>query len=142
MKTPADLLEWRVSRRTFLLSHLILLIGFFIWKPLLVVVGNIARWILDILNLSPSESIQTIFVILFGIIFVALFLIVTFMQLSLTIRRLHDFNKSWWYYLSVLIPYVWALFLLIYCLLMKWTAGENKYGKIAKRPFLKDLFNI
>ncbi len=47
--------------------------------------------------------------------------------IMLSIRRLHDLNKSGWFLLLALIPIVDIIFLL-YIWLMPGTVGSNKYG--------------
>lgn len=47
--------------------------------------------------------------------------------LSVTVRRLHDVNKSGWYYLMGLIPLVGWVFVLI-ALLKESDQGENRFG--------------
>lgn len=47
--------------------------------------------------------------------------------LAVTVRRLHDVNKSGWFFLIVLIPLIGAIWLLVLdC--TEGTLGENKYG--------------
>jgi uncharacterized membrane protein YhaH (DUF805 family) len=47
--------------------------------------------------------------------------------LALTVRRLHDTNKSGWWLLLLLIPLIGAIVLLIFYVLPG-TTGSNKYG--------------
>jgi len=46
----------------------------------------------------------------------------------LIIRRLHDLNKSGWFCLIALVPYINILFS-IYVLFFKGTDGPNQYGE-------------
>lgn len=62
-------------------------------------------WVLSLLTLCPS--------------------------LALTVRRLHDTNRSGWYYFIVLIPIVGAILLLIW-LCKEGTHGANEYGEDPK----------
>jgi len=65
-----------------------------------------------------------------GLVVVALviFSIATFIpNLAVTVRRLHDTDKSGWYLLISLIPYIGAIILLIF-LAMRGTPGTNKFG--------------
>lgn len=48
-------------------------------------------------------------------------------SLAVTVRRLHDTNKSGWNFLISLIPIVGSIWLLI-IMISKGTDGENKYG--------------
>ena len=52
--------------------------------------------------------------------------------LAISIRRLHDIGKSWWWYLIVLIPIIWAIWLLVLLVLSSDCDNKywpNKYGK-------------
>ena len=48
-------------------------------------------------------------------------------NIMLTIRRLHDLDKSGWFYLILMIPYVNFIFAL-YVIFAPGTVGPNKYG--------------
>ncbi len=47
--------------------------------------------------------------------------------LAVSVRRLHDINKSGWMILVVLIPVIGAIWLLV-LYVMEGTPGENQYG--------------
>ena len=47
--------------------------------------------------------------------------------LAVTVRRLHDTNRSGWWILVNLIPYVGGLVLLVLCAFAG-TSGPNRYG--------------
>ena len=48
-------------------------------------------------------------------------------SLAVTVRRLHDTNRSGWWILVNLIPYVGGLVLLVLCAFAG-TSGPNRYG--------------
>ena len=50
-----------------------------------------------------------------------------FLYLSVSIRRLHDIDKSGWWYLLVLIPIIGGL-ILLWWYAQPGTSGTNKYG--------------
>jgi uncharacterized membrane protein YhaH (DUF805 family) len=54
-------------------------------------------------------------------------IIIVFFGISLSIRRLHDLNKTGWLTLIIYIPLVGAFYGL-YLLFSQGTTGENKYG--------------
>lgn len=56
--------------------------------------------------------------------------------LAVTVRRLHDTDKSGWWIFIVLIPVIGAIWLLI-LMMMDGTTGENKYG-----PNPKETSNV
>lgn len=48
-------------------------------------------------------------------------------RFSALVRRLHDVNKSGWFMLIVVLPYIGVL-ILLYFLVKKGTAGPNRFG--------------
>ena len=48
-------------------------------------------------------------------------------SLAVTARRLHDTNRSAWWILVNIIPYVGGLVLVVLCVLSG-TSGPNRYG--------------
>lgn len=52
-----------------------------------------------------------------------------YFMITVGIRRLHDFGKSGWWYLAILIP-IANIVLLISLLFVPGTSGENKYGNL------------
>lgn len=48
--------------------------------------------------------------------------------LGLGVRRLHDINKSGWYYLLILIPLIGVIILFIWSC-TKGTSGTNRFGE-------------
>lgn len=83
-----------------------------------------------------------VFLVLFGIVFLALFLPL----LSVTVRRLHDRDMSGWWYLGVLIlgqvPYLGVLISIGFLVLMalKGTDGPNRFGPDPLKPAGADIF--
>lgn len=61
-----------------------------------------------------------------------LFLLVQLIPtLAVSVRRLHDTNRSGWWYLLVLIPIIGGLILLIF-FCTDGTPGDNRYGPSPK----------
>jgi len=48
--------------------------------------------------------------------------------LALAVKRLHDHNKSGWFYMIVFVPIVGSIWLLALTLFLKGTEGENRFG--------------
>jgi uncharacterized membrane protein YhaH (DUF805 family) len=70
------------------------------------------------LNFSPLP---------YGAIY-ALYILGTLLPgLAITVRRLHDLNKSGWWFLIALIPFVGSIWLLV-LMASEGTRGDNKYG--------------
>lgn len=68
--------------------------------------------------------------ILIGLVtFIALVICIAFLipSIAVTVRRLHDINKSGLWILIGLVPFVGALVLLVFTVL-DGTVGENQYG--------------
>jgi uncharacterized membrane protein YhaH (DUF805 family) len=55
-------------------------------------------------------------------------------SLAVTVRRLHDTNRSGWWVLISLLPLVGALVLFIF-MLLNGTAGANRFGSDPKNKF-------
>lgn len=47
-------------------------------------------------------------------------------SLAITVRRLHDIGKSWWWILISLIPFIWAIWLFILLVLPSKDISGNK----------------
>ena len=62
-----------------------------------------------------------------GVLQIAYNLVLLIPSFSVTIRRLHDINKSGWNLLWMLIPLLGAVYIIILNIL-KGTDGDNKYG--------------
>lgn len=74
----------------------------------------------------------------YGYIYTAYALTILIPQLAVSIRRLHDTNRSGWFMLLALIPFVGAIWLLV-LFATKGTQGENQYGP---DPNEKDRFDF
>lgn len=85
--------------------------------------------------MSPERSLSVLFSSAMGIsaVVLAVFSVIATMVASIciTIRRLHDLDKSGWLCLIFFIPLIGAIFGL-YIMAAKGTDGENKFG--VKRP--------
>lgn len=74
----------------------------------------------------PNPVADMVRVILVWVVMISILLQLPF-GLSLTVRRLHDLNKSGWFYLLTLVPLV-NIFIPFYLLLFPGYTGENIYG--------------
>jgi len=54
-------------------------------------------------------------------------------QLALQVRRFHDQDKSGWFALFNLIPYI-GIFIVLIFMLIEGTQGDNQFGPDPKRP--------
>jgi uncharacterized membrane protein YhaH (DUF805 family) len=64
----------------------------------------------------------------YGPISIIAVLVMLYPAIVVNIKRFHDRNKSGWWVLIVLIPFVGALWLLIECGFLRGTAGQNRFG--------------
>lgn len=78
---------------------------------------------------NGSTGLSTIGLGIYGLVALGTFV----PSLAVGVRRLHDINKSGWYYLIGLIPFIGAIILLVWF----FTDGnrhENNYGEDPKNP--------
>lgn len=75
---------------------------------------------------ATSQNMATLNLIVSGLM-VIISLGLCIPSLAVVVRRLHDINKSGWYYFMGLIPLVGG-FILLYYLLKEGDKGENLYG--------------
>jgi len=74
------------------------------------------------------------------VLLVAVILLVFIPQLSVTVRRLHDLDRSGWWFWPGLVPLVGGLILLVwFC--MKGTEGDNQYGPNPLNPVPLAVFD-
>jgi uncharacterized membrane protein YhaH (DUF805 family) len=57
-----------------------------------------------------------------------LFLLFGLPNIALTIRRFHDLNKSGWWFLWILLPYI-GIFIVLFFMLLQGDINDNQYGK-------------
>jgi len=95
----------------------------FWYFQLAVVAVYIAVIIVAVILGAISSTLGAIIYGLFGIAMLAIII----PSIGLTIRRLHDVDKSGWFILVSLIPLVGGLYLL-YLLITEGTVGQNQYG--------------
>lgn len=81
----------------------------------------IASIVLSMVDLSLFASEQ------YGMLSLIFSLAVFIPGIAVTVRRLHDVNKSGWWILIVLIPFL-GLLLLLYWEVSRGTEGANDYG--------------
>ena len=104
--------DGRISRGEYIKKFLFLLVSII---PLLIIFVFLADFL--------GEFVEEILTLLFGIIIV--FINISYLMLS--IRRLHDLNKSGWLILIAVVPLIDIAFF-IYLLACQGTRGENDFG--------------
>jgi uncharacterized membrane protein YhaH (DUF805 family) len=92
------------------------------WFVLFILIGNVVFSLVDGLLFGSTAEGQPVSIL--GAVFsLAVFL----PSIAVGVRRLHDLDKSGWWYLLVLIPILGAL-VLIYFFVQKGTDGPNRFG--------------
>lgn len=84
-----------------------------------------------------SVATSSLFDFSFPIVFLLLMLASIVPTLAVTVRRLHDTNRSGWYYFISLIPLVGGIILFV-ALVEDGTSGTNKYGEDPKELIFKE----
>ena len=97
----------RTSRKTFWLT----ILDFFIIGFVLGIVGSILSAI------TGNENMTTIITCIFELVIVP--------SIAMGVRRLHDINKSGWWYLISLVPLVGSIILLVFYCMPAVNEGNN-----------------
>jgi len=95
-------------------------------------------WYFALFNLLVSIGLLVIDSVLgFGILYFVYILVSFIPNLSVSVRRLHDTNRSGWNLLISFIPLVGTIILIVW-LATEGTAGPNEYGDDPKNPDIQD----
>jgi uncharacterized membrane protein YhaH (DUF805 family) len=113
--------EGRVGRKQYWYYTLGVLIVF-------ILIGVLAAVLPGQILSSVVKAVITLGIIVFGI---ALWIALLWSNLAIQVKRLHDLNKSGWFLLLILIPYIGPLIMMIWLGFFKGTDGDNRFG----RPF-------
>ena len=85
---------------------------------------------------DPANPLgSTAILIVLGVYFLVFFI----PGLAVQVRRFHDQDKSGWFILLGLIPYVGSLILLVF-MCLEGTRGPNRFGPDPKDPYAEDVF--
>ena len=96
----------------------------FWWFMLFILLGNIVFAILDSILFGRAADGQQIG-ILGGLFGLAVFL----PSISVGVRRLHDVDRSGWWYLLILVPLIGTLILIVAFFIHRGTTGPNRFGE-------------
>lgn len=102
----------RTDRRTFWLTVLGVFILVFVVSFIIGLIGSAA---------GDSSALSTIMKFLLWI----LELCIIVPSIALSVRRLHDINKSGWWYLISLVPFVGSIVLIVFYCLPSENQGNN-----------------
>lgn len=78
-----------------------------------------------LLEMQAANEVVALSMLFFGLI-VTLSMVIP--SITATVRRLHDTNRSGWWYLISLVPYIGNIVLIVFCCLPS-DEGENDYGE-------------
>ena len=93
------------------------------------IVGVILIALAILLVLIINDYIPATLLVIIGYLAYIIFLIVP--SAAISVRRLHDQNKSGAWYFIIFIPYVGAIILLV-LMCLQGTVGTNRYGEVSE----------
>jgi len=99
----------------------------FWWWALFVLLMNVATALIDLFLIAPALGIEAFTEDTPQPLSALVSLGLLLPGLAVGARRLHDINRSGWWMLIILIPFIGALVLLWWCV-KKGDEGENEFG--------------
>ena len=103
----------RTSRKTFWMT----ILGIFVITFVLSFVSSLIFGATEMpTNVEASEALKTYFGNPANIILMVWYLIMLIPSIAMSVRRLHDINKSGWFYLLPFIPFGSIVLFIFYCL--------------------------
>jgi len=101
--------------------------GFWLFKVILFFVFIFLLFYFDYCSFFTNMTFCYIFMVISGLVYAAFII----PSLSVACRRLHDTNKSFWYFFFLIVPVIgWIVMLAFYCI--DGTPGINNYGEDPK----------
>lgn len=76
---------------------------------------------------ADSDADADIFGSVFGIVLIVFVLATLVPSIAVAVRRLHDQDRTGWWYLLSIVPYVGGLVLLVF-MCLNGTPGSNRFG--------------
>lgn len=114
-KTWKDILfsfEGRIPRRTY-------------WGATLLMTVFVALIVAAVIGIGHGKLFEgTSLVIL-----IPPYLLFVYCGIAISVKRWHDRNKSGWWYLIGLVPYIGGIWVLVECGCLRGTEGPNNYGE-------------
>jgi uncharacterized membrane protein YhaH (DUF805 family) len=89
------------------------------WFALFLLLLNIVAAVIDVLVFGAADGL--------GIVSIVLGLATLLPSIAVGVRRLHDIDRTGWWYLIIFIPIIGAIVLIIFFVLAG-TSGDNNYG--------------
>jgi uncharacterized membrane protein YhaH (DUF805 family) len=92
---------------------------------LFIIIGGVVAAILDALFFWSATS---------NTLLADVFALATLLpNIAVVVRRLHDTDRSGWWYLLILIPLVGIIILIVWCI-QRGTPGDNRFGPPQPAP--------
>lgn len=108
----------RSCRKEYWMFYLLIMISYFVLFGLMALIGAGAS--------SGGDTAVGIFGGIAGIIIMFFVLGILIPSLAVGVRRLHDVDKSGWFYLLALVPFGSIVLLVWFC--QRGTEGPNRFG--------------
>ena len=123
----------RLNRKVFILYSLSLfLVSFLFFSTVSYIFEKFLMIDINAINsfAGAQEQLTTFPVLILAIITIIFLVAMKIAAISLSVRRLHDLNRTGLWMLLGMIPgiNILMIFLVIYLILAKGTTGRNKYG--------------
>ena len=99
----------------------------FWWWVLFMVLLNIATGIVDAAFIAPTLGFEPYEELAGQPLSLLVGLALLLPNISVSVRRLHDIDRSGWWYLIILIPFIGVL-VVIYWAVQTGTSGSNRFG--------------
>jgi uncharacterized membrane protein YhaH (DUF805 family) len=99
----------------------------FWWWVLFVVLLNVATGIVDATLIAPTLGFEPYEELAGQPLSLIVSLAILLPNISVSVRRLHDIDRSGWWYLIILIPFIGVL-VIIYWAVQPGTSGSNRFG--------------
>ena len=92
------------------------------WWPCLalMLIGFVVGLVIGLLSAVLGETIA-------GILMLVFYVVILVPSIAVGVRRLHDHDKSGWWYLIIFVPIIGSLYLL-YLFVTPGTPGANRFG--------------
>ena len=63
-----------------------------------------------------------------GVVYLLIHLLILYVFITVTVKRLHDTDRSGWWPLMGFVPVIGWIYFIVVCGFFKGTVGENRYG--------------
>lgn len=115
-------LNWRLNRAPFWGYSILVWLLFFLFITL------ISALFLSSWNNTSMDTVTWPWLAISGILFLILYVIMIWINTAISVKRLHDLDKTWWMILLSFIPLI-NIYIAILLWFIKWTEWKNQYGE-------------